>query len=312
MISELPKLSVVVLTFSRPSEILNNITQLLTLTYKDLEIVVVDNASEIPVSSILPEDPRVKIIILEENVGVAGRNVGISAASGEIIITLDDDVTGITDDSIDKILELFEKPDIAAINFKVLDEKTGEITNWCHHRMQEIYSDISFDTYEISEGAVAFKKNIIVQAGMYPSLFFISHEGPDLAIRIMDLGYRVIFTPEIIVKHSHCQVARVDWRRYYYDTRNAVWLVTRSFPILTGARILIMDIGPMFIYSIRDGYFKYWLKGVYDAVLKLKEVIKSRKKISKKTHRAYKEISSYNPSVFYILKRRLFKKNVSI
>ncbi len=307
-----PVVSIIVLTYNRPDEISKNVEKLLELNTKSIEIVVVDNASEIPISRLLPADERLRLIELDENIGVGGRNAGILAATSEIVITLDDDVTGITDSAIRIIINQFSEKDVAAVNFKVIDETTGEIINWCHHRKKEIYADSVFDTYEISEGAVAFRKEIIVEAGLYPEFFFISHEGPDLAIRIMDLGYRVIYNPAIRVKHSHCQDARVNWRRYYYDTRNVIWLAMRSFPLLQGARIIIMGVGPMLVYSLRDGYFRYWCKGVYESIYKLRLCLQSRKRISNNTLEKYNTIRSFNPSIVYLVKQRLFKKSVTI
>jgi GT2 family glycosyltransferase len=307
-----PIVSIVILTYNRPDEIRNNVEKLLVLNTKSIEIIVVDNASEVSVKTFLPADDRLKLIELEKNIGVGGRNVGILEATGEIVITLDDDVTGITDNAIKKIINQFNEKDVAAVNFKVIDEKTHEITNWCHHRKKEIYANSVFDTYEISEGAVAFRKDILIEAGLYPRFFFISHEGPDLAIRIMDLGYRVIYNPAVTVKHSHCQIARVSWRRYYYDTRNVIWLAMRSFPLLQGARIIIMGVGPMLVYSLRDGYFRYWCKGVYESIYKLRLCLQSRKRISNNTLEKYNTIRSFNPSIVYLVKQRLFKKSVTI
>lgn len=304
--------SIVVLTYSRPDEIRKNVAGLLGLSHPALEIIVVDNASELPVCRLLPADERLKVLTLEENIGVGGRNVGIKEAVGDIVITLDDDVTGITDGAINTLQRIFEEPEIAAVNFKVLDEETGESTNWCHHRKQQEYADTQFDTYEISEGAVAFRRKVILQAGLYPGFFFISHEGPDLAIRIMDLGYRVIYSPEVRVKHSHCMVARVSWRRYYYDTRNLIWYVVRSFPVIHGLKMIAIGAGSMFVYSVRDGYFRYWLKGLVDALSRLGMVLKDRKCISAHTLGRFREIEKFNPGILYMVRKRLAGSKVKI
>ena len=94
-----------------------------------------------------------------------------------------------------KIVSALSVADVAAVNFRVVDKETGEQINWCHHRKLEEFADRRFDTYEISEGAVAFRREVVIDAGLYPEIYFISHEGPDLALRIMDLGFRVIYNP---------------------------------------------------------------------------------------------------------------------
>ena len=273
---------------------------------------MVDNASEVPVSGLLPEDQRLKIISLDENIGVGGRNAGIRKATGDIVITLDDDVTGITNEAIHTLNSLFEETGVAAVNFMVLDEKTGEITNWCHHRKQQEFANTQFDTYEISEGAVAYRRNVILQTGLYPGFFFISHEGPDLAVRIMDLGYRVIYSPFVRVKHSHCMVARTSWRRYYYDTRNLVWYAARHFPVMPGLKMVAIGVGSMFVYSVRDGYFRYWLKGIIDALSRLNKVLKDRKCIGADTMKRFREIEKLNPGILYMLRKRLLNRNIKI
>lgn len=304
--------SVVVLTYSRPDEIRNNVKQLLALQYAPLDIVVVDNASEIPVDSLLPADPRLKVLRMEENKGVGGRNHGINVASGDIVITVDDDVTGLTDKSIAEVVSALSVADVAAVNFRVVDAETGEQINWCHHRRLDKFANRHFDTYEISEGAVAFRRQVVIDAGMYPEFYFISHEGPDLALRIMDLGYRVTYNPAITVWHSHSETARISWRRYYYDTRNQIWLVVRLLPVFTAARKLVIGLGAMSIYSLRDGYFRYWAKGIYHAIIGLPGVYRVRKCISARTLERYREIERFNPGIFYMLGKRLFRRKVGI
>jgi GT2 family glycosyltransferase len=304
--------SIVVLTYCRPEEITRNVASLLKLRYDPLEIVVVDNASDVIVADLLPQDSRLRVLRMDENKGIAGRNHGVLAATGDVVITLDDDVTGLSDQSIELIVEALAVPQVAAVNFRILDEVTGEITNWCHHRVPEKYADGQFDTYEISEGAVALRRQAFIDAGLYPEFFFISHEGPDLAIRLMDMGYRVVYNGKITVLHSHCQIARVSWRRYYYDTRNQIWLVVRHLPASMALRKLVIGLGAMFVYALRDGFIRYWFKGVYHAVEGLPEVVRNRKCISASTLLRYHELERSNPGWTYMLSKRLFRRKIGI
>jgi GT2 family glycosyltransferase len=128
----------------------------------------------------------------------------------------------------------------------------------------------------------------------------------------MDLGYRVIYSPEVRVLHSHCMVARASWRRYYYDTRNLIWYVVRSFPLVRGAGMIAIGAGSMLVYAVRDGYFRYWLKGILDAVHGIGKVLEDRKRITADTLMRYREIKKHNPGFFYMVRKRLFARNVKI
>lgn len=305
-------ISIVILTYNRKSLLRTLLISLSQIKYKPLEIIVVDNHSEEPIGDmILSEFPQVVLLEMEENIGIAARNKGISYASGNIIITLDDDIIGIDDNAINNLIYLFSKAEIGAICFKVVDTD-NRMTNWCHHYDVEKFSEQIFITNEITEGAVAFRKETLKLSGYYPETFFVSHEGPDLAYRIMNKGYNVIYSPEITVKHYHSKMGRKHWRRYYFDTRNLFWLVVRTHPFIHGAKTLFIGVAAMLIYSIRDGFLRYWIKGVIDGILGLRQAYIERCKPAKRTLSIIREIEKNRPSYFLMLRKRLLQKEVRI
>ena len=244
---------------------------------------------------------------------MAARNKGISEASGDIVITLDDDIIGIDDFDIKKLVELFEsKPDVGAVCFKIVDYDTGEVCNWCHHYKKEEFCDREFLTDEITEGAVAFRKSALDRSGLYPAYFFISYEGSDLLVRMLDAGYKTIYSPQICVRHRTAQEGRKNWRRYYYDSRNQIWMVARNYPFHLGLKYLIRGLTAMLFYSIRDGFLIYWAKGICDGFKGLPKVLQDRKTFSKETKKTLKEISSKRPNLGYMIRRRMFSREVRL
>jgi len=311
MTTKIP-VSLVTLTYNRPEFIRKQLAQLTHIKYQPFEVIVIDNHSDHPLTDIIKEYPFAQLHRMEENLGITGRNRGIELANGDIVITLDDDVIGITDQDIHHLISIFEDPVIGAVTFKVLDEVTGEIINWCHHRKVEEYSEQVFITEEIMEGGVAFRRSIVMGAGLYPEDFFISHEGPDLVLRIMNCGYNVIYSPKIIIQHSHATGGRTSWRRYYYDTRNLIWLVLRNYPFKRGIKLLTVGLVSMFVYSLRDGFLRYWFKGVVDGIKGTQRILTQRNPVTKRTLDLLYEIDKYRPSIWYMLKKRLLKNKVRI
>ncbi|PSR19233.1 glycosyl transferase family 2 [filamentous cyanobacterium CCP3] len=85
-----PQLSVIIPTHNRPHLLPLAVRSALQQTYAELEVVVVDDASDPPVQ--LPADPRVRILRLDPGRGGAGaRNAGTEAARGRWVTYLDDD-----------------------------------------------------------------------------------------------------------------------------------------------------------------------------------------------------------------------------
>lgn len=85
-----PLLSIIIPTHNRPDLLPIAVHSALAQTYANIEVVVVDDASEPPVQ--LPADPKLRVIRVSPGVGGAGaRNVGTRAANGRWVTYLDDD-----------------------------------------------------------------------------------------------------------------------------------------------------------------------------------------------------------------------------
>jgi GT2 family glycosyltransferase len=269
--------SLVILTYNRSRSVQELLAHVSGLAPYVCDIVVVDNASTDDTQQVLRDGfPGIRYCRTSENLGACGRNYGIEAAGGEFVITLDDDIFGISLGDLSKIRAAFRADSaIAAVNFRVVDYFTGRLTNWVHHRDTARSRDV-FETYEITEGAVAFRKAALVEVGMYWPLYFISHEGPDLAFRLMDAGYRVVYDGSLAVRHKHEVYGRPSWRFYYYDTRNLIWLAVRKMSPAYGAGYLVVNVFAMAYYSLLGGHLIWWLKGVRDGLSGLPEVRRTR------------------------------------
>jgi hypothetical protein len=232
-------------------------------------------------------------------------------ATGEIVICLDDDIAGLCNNAMEALDKVFMDPTVAAVNFKVLAKDTGELVNWVHHCASELYSDIIFNTYEITEGAVAFRRSPLVAVGGYPESFFLSHEGPDLAYRLMNQGLRVIYCPHISVAHSFACEGRTSWRNYYFDTRNTFWLAARNLPTVYGGRMVLRQSLAMLVYALRDGYTRWWLKGMVDGLTGLPRALRERRCLSSDAFSRVMSIDRLRPSLLYILRKRLFSRGVT-
>ena len=87
----MPRTSIIIPTFNRP-QLLPRAIESARAAGKDVEIIVVDDASVDGTAAVCSELGGVKYIRLEHSQGVAGaRNVGILASSSEYIAFLDDD-----------------------------------------------------------------------------------------------------------------------------------------------------------------------------------------------------------------------------
>jgi glycosyltransferase involved in cell wall biosynthesis len=106
-----PLVSVIIPTFNREQRLKRAVESALAQTHTNLEIIVIDDASEVSPAPILDEmgDQRVSLIILGQNSGAsAARNAGIAKATGSYIAFLDDDDLW-EQTKIEKQLEVFDR-----------------------------------------------------------------------------------------------------------------------------------------------------------------------------------------------------------
>src|SRR5256885_14287436 len=75
-----------------------------------LEIIAVDNASTDGSAEMVRRDfPDVRLVKLPDNRGASGRNAGVAAAKGDLVVTLDNDVLFTTPDDVERVVTVFAR-----------------------------------------------------------------------------------------------------------------------------------------------------------------------------------------------------------
>lgn len=89
-----PRVSIVIPAYNRVEMLRRAVASVLAQSWRDLEVLVVDDGSAHDIAAILSafDDPRLKVIRHDTNRGAsAARNTGIQAAAGEFVAFLDSD-----------------------------------------------------------------------------------------------------------------------------------------------------------------------------------------------------------------------------
>lgn len=135
-----PLLSVIIPTYNRGRLILNSVTSVLNQTYKNIELIVVDDCSTDNTEEILKSinDSRIKYIKLEKNSGACvARNKGIEISRGEFIAFNDSDDLWLPEKINSQLDFLYENN--AEISFCKMECRTPE-NNFIHN-----FPNIEFD-----------------------------------------------------------------------------------------------------------------------------------------------------------------------
>jgi glycosyltransferase involved in cell wall biosynthesis len=85
-------ISIIIPTYNHKNELPQCLRSLKKQTYKDFEIIVVDDGSDYDVSTITNEFPFIRLYTLKHQGAPAARNFGFLKSKGEYVIFLDDDI----------------------------------------------------------------------------------------------------------------------------------------------------------------------------------------------------------------------------
>jgi GT2 family glycosyltransferase len=292
--------SVVILTYQRRSALVRALQSVRVQSYENREVIVVDNCSGDDVNEFLRDHfPEVRLVALTTNAGCAGRNRGIEAARGSVVVTIDNDLYLDSSFELQKIVNAFaECPQASCIALKVLEADTGQlhIRDWCHPLSYERSADTEFETFFIPEGACAFRRDHFLEAGGYFEPLWLGHEGWDLALRMLDRGRHIFYRPSIRVCHLISRETRTSWRPYYYYTRNYIWIAARNYSLTKAVPFLSEKLAMMTYFAIRTRNLAALWRGVRDGVRGLSETAKSRKVLAVSTWRTLARLNANRPS----------------
>ncbi|MDO7906573.1 glycosyltransferase [Paenibacillus sp. JX-17] len=210
------KTSMVVLTYNQLEYTKLCIDSIRTYTSPETyEIIIVDNLSTDGTREWLKEQPDLKLILNDENLGFPkGCNQGIEAATGELILLLNND-TVVTSHWLDNMITcLNSSPDIGAV---------GCVTNNCSYgqqisvpydnseleAMQAFAADFNQSNQELWEERLKlvgfcylFRAEIAKQIGLLDEIFTPgNYEDDDYSIRIREAGYRLMLCRDTFIHH---------------------------------------------------------------------------------------------------------------
>lgn len=202
------KISVVTTAYNVEAYIEKCLTSLVNQTYKDIEIILVNDCSTDGTMDIVKrfEDERIKVVNHNQNLGAGwARSTGIQHATGDYVITIDGD-DWISEDFIEKLVENAKETDA--------DIVSGGIT-FIH---DDNYEEIKRFLPRVSEGMtkfldysnkkIVFLNNKLVRRTMYETVPYSHRRYCEDTPVILPLLYYAN------------KVSYVDTQGYYYRQHN--------------------------------------------------------------------------------------------
>ncbi len=270
-------------------------------------VIVVDNGSKDRSRDLVPQSElKTTTIINPRNYGFAKAvNQGIKRAKTDYVVVMNNDLV-IAEDwfgvMAKAIKEKEKKEKIAAYFGKVLtrDSKKIESTGLIYWRKGKAFnrgngepaSSKKYNKEEFIWGAsasiVVYSKAALFEAGLFDEDFFAYEEDVDLALRLRDKGWKILYLPGAVSYHLGGGTSqRMGNFRRRMDAKNWWFIILKNYP----KSILLKHFPEILTERLRNvsGLIKGtpfyripWdlLRTYGEIMLKLPKILKKRKPVS--------------------------------
>lgn len=264
-------------------------------TYKDFEILVVDNASTDRSIEYLKENyPDVKIIALDQNYGFSKAvNSGIRHSSAPYVILLNNDTT-VDPHFVDEMRKAIEQsPRIFSVSSKMIQmyhpeliDSAGDLytlPGWgvCRGvgRPVSNYSEAD-EIFSACAGASIYRRRVFQKIGYFDENHFAYLEDIDIGYRAKIYGYKNMYCPAALVRHvgSGTSGSKYNAFKVKLSARNNIYVNYKNMPLpFLALNFIPLLLGYLvkYVFFLRTGWGKEYKEGVLEGL----RTMKAQKKV---------------------------------
>lgn len=242
-----PKVSIITVNYNGAAVTCDMLESLRFVTWPNVEVIVVDNASVENCDVIKEKYPEVKLIKSKSNLGFAGgNNLGIKEATGDYILMLNND-TIVSQGFIEPMLNTFAKhPDAGIVSPKIVFYYSENLVQYAGTNKISTLTcrgetvgymkknDGSFD-YEaktdLSHGAcMMISREALDKVGLLDETYFMFYEEYDYCERIKKGGLKIYYNGFSSILHKQSvTVGKQSPLKAYYMSRNRIYFSRKNF-----------------------------------------------------------------------------------
>lgn len=283
-----PLVSIITVNYDHPEVTLDLLASLRRITYPNIEVIVVDNASPNDDPSIIKKSfPEILFIRSPKNLGFAGgNNLGIRQANGKYILFINND-TEVDPGFLEPLVAKLElNPGIGAVSPKIKFFHHPDTIQFCGQAPMNHYTmrshglghgvvdkgqfDFDATTNFVHGAAMMVPIKVIREIGLMPECYFLYYEELDWCSSIKRAGYELwyVHNSTIVHKESISTGKMSPFKTYYMNRARFLYLRrnVRGFTFLIAFLYQILIAVPknllVFFFQKDKGHFKAYTKAI--------------------------------------------------
>ncbi len=286
-----PGVSIVISTRNRCGDAVTAIESSLAQRYEPLEVLLYDDASTDGTAEVVRDRfPEVRLVASDKQQGyLVWRNQGFRDASGEYVISLDDDSYFTDADTVTRVVELFAaSPQAAAIALPYCEPQRGQGNS----RMSPCPAGTPLRSYVGC--AHAIRRQLALDAGGYRELLTHQGEEKDLCIRLRDHGWDIVYGDSPPLVHMYSE-NRDRQRHNYYGYRNTLLFSALNVPHPYAVPRMLLDSLQLLGHRFSLGALPASLHAVAAGWIAGARHLADRAPVTHATYRQYRSLPGHGP-----------------
>jgi GT2 family glycosyltransferase len=243
-----PLVSVITINYNQSKVTLDLLRTLQEITYPNIEVIVVDNASPNDNPDVLKSEyPGIVFIKSEVNLGFAGgNNLGARAAKGDFFLFINNDVE-VPSGFLEPLVEtLQQNPELGMVSPKIkyhwdpaLIQYAGynPMNHWTIRNSSIGYRETDlgqYDSLRITESihgaAMMVPRKVAEHVGLMTEVYFLYYEEHDWAAAVRRAGYKIACQGKSYILHKESiSTGKDSPLKTYYINRNRILFARRNF-----------------------------------------------------------------------------------
>ena len=243
-----PRVSIIIVNWNGKGHLECCLDSLAGQNFRDFEVVLVDNGSTDGSVPFLQERyPWVRLVELTENTGFAtGNNRGLAHASGEYVVTLNNDTKADPAWLAELVAVADAYPAAGMVGCRICSYDDPDIVDslgfgicrdgmsrglFRFRRFSELYLPPVMDILMPSACAALYRRAMLDETGFFDDDFFAYAEDTDLGLRARRTGWGAVLATNAVVLHKYSRTGGTfSPFKVYLVERNHYWVAVKNFP----------------------------------------------------------------------------------
>ena len=288
-----PLVSICIATRDRKNEVLVALESCFAQTYRPVEVLLFDDAStDGTAEAVRDRFPKVRILRQSTNLGIAEiRKIGLQEARGEFVFSVDDDAYYTDRSTVAQAVRCFqEHPEAAVIAMRYIEPRRRDGPGEC---------DLSPDGKVVLLSsfiscAYGIRRAMGLQVGNYRGYYFYRGEEGDLAIRLLERGYSIIYLKTPPVVHLYSPIRAWD-QMTPLGIRNTFLFTVLNVPTRYLLPRLSVNAFNLFRYKLSPAEIPRRSYQVVAGLMRALRFANNRRPVSRATFGLYRRLPRHGP-----------------